>query len=55
MNDNYQKIVLHNLKKLYDPLPPDLAEALPSMKAMRPPFYRWMPWRMLENTHPELL
>jgi hypothetical protein len=30
MTDNYEKIVKNNLKKLYDPLPPDLAKALPS-------------------------
>ena len=32
MTDNYQKIVQHNLKKLYNPLPPNLAEALPSTR-----------------------
>ena len=30
MTDNYQKIVHQNLKKLYNPLPPGLAGALPS-------------------------
>jgi hypothetical protein len=32
MTDNYQQIVHHNLKKLYNPLSADLAEALPSMR-----------------------
>jgi hypothetical protein len=32
MQDNYQQIVDHNLKKLYNPLSADLAEALPSMR-----------------------
>jgi hypothetical protein len=32
MTDNYQQIIHHNLKKLYNPLSADLAEALPSMR-----------------------
>ena len=32
MTDNYQQIVRHNLKKLYNPLSVDLAEALPSLR-----------------------
>jgi hypothetical protein len=32
MTDNYQKIIHHNLKKLYYPLPADLTETLPSMR-----------------------
>ena len=32
MTDNYQQIVHHNLKKLYNPLSVDLAEALPSKR-----------------------
>jgi hypothetical protein len=32
MTDNYKQIVDHNLKKLYNPLSADLAEALPSMR-----------------------
>ena len=32
MTDNYQQIVHHNLKKLYNPLSVDLAEALPSLR-----------------------
>lgn len=32
MTDNYQKIVQHNLEKLYNPLSADLAEALPSVR-----------------------
>lgn len=32
MTDNYQKLVLNNLKKLYSPLPPDLATNLPGQQ-----------------------
>ncbi len=32
MTDNYQKIVHHNLQKLYNPLPADLEEGLPSTR-----------------------
>jgi hypothetical protein len=32
MTDNYQKIVQNNLKKLYDPLPPDLTHRLAAVR-----------------------
>ena len=32
MTDNYEQIVQNNLKKLYTPLPADLADALPSKR-----------------------
>jgi hypothetical protein len=32
MTDNYQKIVQDNLKKLYDPLPPDLTHRLAAVR-----------------------